>query len=284
MKTLFRLLLLPLALALLFTQCEKDDPLSLVDIPDRAFLHALIEAGVDTNLDGIISEEEALEVFSLDIHNIGISNLTGIEAFVNLDSLDCSRNKITSLDLSKNAEIKNLNCEANRLRHLDISSNTALTYLNCGGTSCCGDNELKELDLSNCIALKYLNCNENQLSNLDVSNCTSLTELFFCYNFITSINLSNNTALLVLNCGSNRFTSLNISTNIALKSLICYDNQLIQLDISNNSNLDFLYISDMPTLHEVCVWSIPFPSEGLNVIKVGSPNVFFTTQCSEQGY
>ncbi len=52
MKTVLKLLLLPLALIILFTQCEKEpEP---VNIPDDAFLNALIEEGVDTNGDGEI--------------------------------------------------------------------------------------------------------------------------------------------------------------------------------------------------------------------------------------
>jgi hypothetical protein len=37
----------------------------------------------------------------------------------------------------------------------------------------------------------------------------------------------------------------------------------------------------MPSLHEVCVWEMPFPPlEGLKLEKTGSPNVYFTTECS----
>jgi hypothetical protein len=76
-----------------------------VSIPDTAFLHALIEKGVDTNGDSLISYEEAEKVTYLDV---GVSNflsrnitdITGIEAFINMDTLICSRNRLSSLDLS----------------------------------------------------------------------------------------------------------------------------------------------------------------------------------------
>ncbi len=81
------LLLLPLALIVLLTQCEKEpEP---VNIPDDEFLTALIDLGVDTNGDGIISPNEAEVIKSLDINGeyqngewVGggsISDLTGIE-------------------------------------------------------------------------------------------------------------------------------------------------------------------------------------------------------------
>jgi hypothetical protein len=73
MKTTFKILLFLLALIVLFTQCEKDpEP----NIPDDAFLNALIEEGVDTNGDGIISPAEAEAVISLDVYRENISNQT----------------------------------------------------------------------------------------------------------------------------------------------------------------------------------------------------------------
>ena len=42
-----------------------------------------------------------------------------------------------------------------------------------------------------------------------------------------------------------------------------------------------LNIAEMPTLFEVCVWTLPFPPEGVEVDTTGSPNVYFTTECSK---
>ena len=71
-----------------------------VTIPDAAFLSALIEAGVDTNGDGLISTEEAELITYLAIAGNWdegkrgeIKNLKGIEAFVNLDTLRCNYNQ-----------------------------------------------------------------------------------------------------------------------------------------------------------------------------------------------
>ena len=102
MKTIPYVLLLPLALIVLFTQCEKEpdfDPYEPVDTPDHAFLNALIEEGVDTNGDGEISMGEAAAITSLDISEDSISDMTGIEKFVNLDTLLCYSNQISSLDV-----------------------------------------------------------------------------------------------------------------------------------------------------------------------------------------
>ena len=33
-------------------------------------------------------------------------------------------------------------------------------------------------------------------------------------------------------------------------------------------------------MYEVCVWEMPFPPEGFELDSTGSPNVYFTTECS----
>jgi hypothetical protein len=42
-----------------------------------------------------------------------------------------------------------------------------------------------------------------------------------------------------------------------------------------------LSIGGMPSLNQVCVWTLPFPPSGVDVYTDGSPNVYFTTDCKE---
>jgi hypothetical protein len=117
MKTILYVLVLSLSLIVLLTQCKKEP--NHVKIPDDAFLNALIEAGVDTDGDGEISPAEAEAITYLDVNgehiingsyiDVGdISDLTGIKACLNLDTLICSYNKITSLDISNNTALHRL--------------------------------------------------------------------------------------------------------------------------------------------------------------------------------
>jgi len=93
-----------------------------------------------------------------------------------------------------------------------------------------------------------------------------------------------------LTCQSNQLANLDVSNSNALTVLWCSSNQLTFLDISKNSNLGegvadpdhiVLDIGYMPRLQKVCVWTMPFPPEGLNIFIGGSPNVYFTTECSK---
>ena len=102
-----------------------------VNIPDTAFLHTLIERGVDADEDSLISYAEAEAITSLNVSDKNISDMTVIEAFVNLTYLDCSHNQLTSLDVSGCTVLESLYCGENQLTSLDVSNNTTLTKLQC---------------------------------------------------------------------------------------------------------------------------------------------------------
>ena len=80
---------------------------------------------------GLLTDEEILNISYLDISGREISSLQGIEYFTSLTYLSCSKNHLTSLDVSKNPALKYLDCDNNRLTSLDVSKNTALQSLNC---------------------------------------------------------------------------------------------------------------------------------------------------------
>jgi len=128
MKPLFKVLFFILTVVVL-SQCEKDEPNPQVKIPDNNFVNALIELGVDTDGDGKISLAEAEVIISLDVREDSISDMTGIEKFVNLDTLRCYNNKLTTLDVSNNTALIHLECGGNPLTTLDISKNIALELL-----------------------------------------------------------------------------------------------------------------------------------------------------------
>jgi len=90
--------------------------------------------------------------------------------------------------------------------------------------------------------------------------------------------------MISLDCQHCELTSLKISNNQKLTTLNCGLNRLSVLDISNNTTLMHLIINGMPTLEEVCVWTLPFPGPSpynVNVDTTGSPNVYFTLECSQ---
>ena len=112
-------------------------------IPDSNFEQALIDLKLDSDgiVNGVISQEDALNITRLDINdpenNIRLStvdakitDLTGIEAMINLAILNFDDNNVAGdLDLSNNIALTEVRASNNMLTSLDLSSSTALTSL-----------------------------------------------------------------------------------------------------------------------------------------------------------
>jgi hypothetical protein len=202
-----------------------------VYIPDANFKAYLVgNTAINTNGDTEIQLTEAT-VFSGSIicTNMGISDLTGIEAFIALDTLGCVLNQLTNLDLSQNTALTCLYCSNNQLTTLDVSNNTALTDLGCNS------NQLTSLDVYSNTALDILECRSNQLTTLVVNN--NLRLLYCDNNLLTNLDVSQCLYLEQLRSGFNKLTSLDLSPNISLgDELYLSNNELTSLNIKNGLN------------------------------------------------
>ena len=125
-------------------------------------------------------------------------------------------------------------------------------------------------------------CVVNNLSALDVSKNTGLVDLNCEYNPLSNLDVSKNLKLKSLSCRTNELKNLDVSNNLLLNVLACSSNQLSSLNISKHKYISMLWIEDMPTLKKVCVWTMPFPPENLQLRKENSPNVYFSTDCTSE--
>lgn len=181
------LLTLMVALATSFATLNAQN----VNIPDANFkAYLLADPNINTNSDTEIqvSEAQAFTGIGASIiiyNNIGIADLTGIEAFTGLTQLVIKNNLITTLDLN---------------------NNTALLYVFCEG------NQLTSINIGNCVLLEEFWCDNNQLTSIDVSNNTALRDFRCTGNPLTSLDLSNNAALQqIYFWGASQLTSLNVA-------------------------------------------------------------------------
>ena len=235
-KLLTALLALCAALCLLpalaLAEGAADVAIDEANFPDANFRTYVASFDKDNNKHLTSAELAAVEYMAL--YNKSIGDLTGIEHFTDLTELDCRRNQLTSLNLSKNTALEVLNCNNNPLTSLVLGGNTALTKLSCT------NNQLTSLDLSKNTALEELDCGDNQLTSLDVSANTALKQLYCMNNPLTALDVSKNTSLTDLNCINTQRASLDVSANTALTSLLCGENQLTSLDVSKNTALTSL--------------------------------------------
>jgi hypothetical protein len=230
----------------------------IVNIPDANFKAALVgNASINTNMDAEIQiSEAAAYTGAIHVSQLGITDLTGIAAFVLLDSLDCSYNQIAGLD---------------------VSANIGLTYLDCSGALVFFPSNLSSINVTGLNNLTYLDCGANILMSLDVSTNTSLNYLdcsSACvyggigggyYGALTNLNLSGAIALTYLDCSfdgtampmsfaQSSFGYLDVSTNTALTYINCSGNVLTSLDVSANTALTYLDVSANTTLTSLQCW------------------------------
>lgn len=232
-----------------------------VTIPDANFKAYLVSnPAINANSDTEIQVSEAA-AFTGNIfgNNLGITDLTGIEAFTSLTGLYCRDNNLGSIDISSNTALTYIDCQSTNISSLNISSNTALTGFNCSYNNItsldvsnntaltaiqCSGNALTGLDVSNTILLSNFSCDNNDLTSIDVSNNTALSYFVCHFNNLTSLDLSTNTALTHLSCSGNNLTSLDVSNNTSLGNLYCAVNDIVNLDISANTSLLLLRCED----------------------------------------
>lgn len=238
-------------------------------IPDINFENKLIALSLDSGVaDGQVLTANINTLTRLNVANSYITSLVGIQDFVALTNLDCSQNKLTSLNISNNTalntllfysnkltslildtniKLKTLYCDTNELTSLDISRNTILTDLDCGY------NQLTNLDIVANSSLKFLSCGENSITNLDLATNTVLGTLICASNLIPQLNLSTNTALRNLNCSVNKLTQLNLTVNTTLVQLDCNTNLLSSLNIKNGNSQLITYFDATLNPNLTCI-------------------------------
>ena len=182
--------------------------------------------------------------------------MTGIEAFTNATTLNCSNNLLTSLNVTSNTALQNLNCSNNSIDNLNINGLSSLSNIDCstnnlsslvfsgiGLTSLtqiyCNDNVLTSLNVSGLTNLTNLYCQNNKLSSLNLISNTGLVELCCNNNLLTTLNVSGLVHLNFVECSYNKLASLNFSTNTLLQDLYCNYNSLTSLNVKNGNNTNF---------------------------------------------
>lgn len=127
---------------------------------EKKFIYYLLN-NFDTDGDGSLELTAIENAKELNISDIGISTLAGVlDQMPNLEILDCSKNNLSSIDLSKNELLTKLDCSNNKLQTLNLGNNQNLLELYC---------------------------NNNYLSSLDCSNNEYLYAVDFCDNYISEI-------------------------------------------------------------------------------------------------
>jgi hypothetical protein len=222
-----------------------------VYIPDICFKNTLIKLGIDINKDGEIQYSEALQVKYLNLENSEkfeayehqepypncIVDLTGIEAFKNLELLNVYKNKIRKLSISGLEKLREIYFMHNELAEIQLSNLPDLTIINCSDNPLTGN-----ISLSNLPNLIKLHLNYALFDKLIISSLPKLIflEITNCLN-LNSLTLSKLPSLENLYCPSNKLTKLNLQAFKNLKEISCESTEISKLLISNLKNFQSLY-------------------------------------------
>lgn len=215
---------------------QENQRQNTVNIPDANFKSYLLgNSAINTNNDNEIQLSEAND-FTGTIstnNNQSITDLTGIEAFINLSELKLYNNSLTTLDVSSNTKLKLLAFGSNAISNIDVSANTELVQITCSF------NALTDLDVSKNTKLEYLYAHNNQLTSIDVRQNPLLTVLTCNNNQLSSIDVTANSLLERLDAQNNQITVVDITSNDSLVWLDVLNNQLVSLNVANGNNTNF---------------------------------------------
>ena len=206
-----------------------------------------LDVSLLTKLESLVCGDNQLE-------NLNVLELS------NLRVLDCAWNKLTSLDLSgQNSDIfDTLYCSQNMITNLDLGKFNKLVYLYCE------NNELTSLNVTAYNTLEGLGCSNIKNPNFDITKFSNLLGLMYeldestvldLSKFIrlerlvlsgkqlTSIDLSPLKDLWDLWVGGD-ITSLDITKNPNLTQLVLQNSKITEIDLSQSKNLKWIYIND----------------------------------------
>ncbi|MNQ21726.1 Internalin-J precursor [compost metagenome] len=253
-------------------------------IPDPKFEDKLIALQIDKDgKNGKVSTLSIAVLTSLNVSGSGITDLTGIEDFNSLTSLDCSNNALTAVNFSKNISLTTLNISKNKLTAFNASEMLSLTSLNCSNNALTSLN-LTKIYYGNDSQLVTVDCSSNAIKDLNTKNSIGLTNLNCTKNELTALDLSNNAVLTSLSVSFNKIKYLDVSKNTKLKEFDCAANNMYTLNVKNGNNANmknmiFGNFTENPNLACIQVDNAAFSTE--NWIAKDAKATYSTEACPE---
>lgn len=163
--------------------------------------------------------------------NPNLSKLVFAENSI-LEHLMCGSCALHTLDLSEHPRLTHLDAFRNKMTSINISKNTKLKRLNIWDNP-----DLGNVSVSHLPELQFFSCANNGVTEVDVTHNPQLQKLVVSYNKLDKLDLSKNPRLAYLDCGSCQLPELDISHNPQLYFLQAFINDFSSINIGNNTRL-----------------------------------------------
>ena len=131
-------------------------PINSTKFPDENLRNYIVER-YDLNNDSRLDFFEMSEGIVIDISDKNIASVQGLEHFRFMESLVCSNNNLTKLNLSQFTELQHLDCWKNQITRIDIPNDSKLVSLDCSS------NQITFLNFSNCPSIREINISRNNI-------------------------------------------------------------------------------------------------------------------------
>lgn len=241
------------------TLCGVNIPENNIVFPDSLFKKFLVNhaslsmlvgnqslpANIDPDGDGEIAYEDAKKVYMM--HCAGYSgnvdtltdlftDMTGIEEFENLISLQVDNQNIEDIDLSNNKKLQMVALNGNKLKSIRAVGLDSLEVLSAF------DNDIVTIEFSDLKKIKHIQLADNKLENLDLSSIESLQSIYCPQNNLSSICVSKFI-----------FDSLDVTKDESAK-------------VDTLCGINEIYIKDQNLLNAILAYQPPIDTNGDSIV------------------
>ena len=163
--------------------------------------------------DGAISDEELQSVTMLDLSNMQLRSLSGIERFPNLSVLKLNGNILEEFDVPVIPTLEELYCANCGMKRLNVKTCPQLRVLYCQ------ENKLDSLIIDGMPLLEQVEANNNVMKKVVFTDCPQLRTINLASNKLSAADLSKCGALYDLNVTDNPLQIENIDVDAFVKNL-----------------------------------------------------------------
>lgn len=222
---------------------SEDCGLELTFVPDDAFEQRLIDLNLDNVLDDYVVTSNISSLTILNLDGTGVVDLTGIEDFAALTTLDAGFSNIQTVDLSTNTQLTELNLRDNNIDQITLGG-TQFTFINLD------ENELDNFDPSIYPNLNHFSMRNNNLSEINLSGLTNLDLVILRFNNLSAIDVSDSNLLTHLDVQGNMIEEIDLTNQNILDFLLVNDNELTLLNLKSggNNELETVQAENNPNL------------------------------------
>lgn len=140
---------------------------------------------------------------------------TEVTIYGKITKIDCSSNKLSSIVITNQPQLREIYCDDNELTKLEVNYVPVLATLYCGNNK-----DLADIDLKSMPALADLSCYSNSVKQLDLSQNPKLTSLICRDNLIEgTLDLSKNPKVEQVNCYNNKISEIKLAAESSLRHI-----------------------------------------------------------------